>query len=106
MKTLRAFVVLACVALAVAGCGSGPENRIVGKWEGGPAGAKITAEFAQDGHATLTLFGQPIEGTYKLNGGDELEWTCNGKTTKYKVKVTATELELTSEGTTITYKKV
>ena len=39
-------------------------------------------------------------------GGDDLEWTVGGTTTKSKVKVTATELELTSDGKTITYKKV
>jgi hypothetical protein len=41
-----------------------------------------------------------------MNGGDELEWTLNDKTTKSKVKVTATELQVTSEGKTVTYKKV
>jgi hypothetical protein len=106
MKTKFACVVLACVALSVSGCGSGPEDLIVGKWETGQAGVKLTAEFTRDGKAKLTLFGQPVEGTYKLTGGDELEWTLHGKTTKCKVKVTATELELTSEGTTIIYKKV
>jgi uncharacterized protein (TIGR03066 family) len=105
MKTKFAFVVLACVALLVSGCGGGPEDRIIGKWEAGQAGAKMTAEFNKDGKATLTMFGQPLQGTYKING-DELEWTMNGKTTKGKVKVTATELELTSDGKTITYKKV
>jgi hypothetical protein len=106
MKTKFAFVVLACVGLSVSGCGSGPQDRIVGKWEAGQAGLKLTAEFMKDGQAKLTIFGQSVQGTYKVNGGDELEWTLDGKTTKYKVKVTATELELTSEGKTITYKKV
>jgi hypothetical protein len=41
-----------------------------------------------------------------MNGDDELEWTLNGKTTKSKVKVTATTLVVTSEGKTVTYKKV
>ena len=106
MKTGFAFVVLACVVLCVSGCGSGPQDLIVGKWEAGQAGSKVTAEFGKDGKAKLTMFGKTVEGTYKVNGGDELEWTLNGKTTKSKVKVTATELELTSEGNTIKYKKV
>jgi hypothetical protein len=106
MKTKLAFVVLACVTLFVSGCGSSPQNLIVGKWEAGQEGAKLKAEFTKDGKATLTMFGRPIQGTYKVNGGDELEWTLNGKTTKFKMKVTATELEVTSEGNTITYKRV
>ena len=106
LKTVCAFVGLACVALAVTGCGSGPQDRILGKWEAGQAAVKLTAEFSKDGTATLTMFGQTVQGTYKLNGDDELEWTLNGKTTKCKVKVTATELELTNEGNTITYKRV
>ena len=105
MRTKFAVVVLACVALLAFGCGSGPQDLIVGKWEAGQAGTKVTAEFSKDGKAKLTMFGQPIQGTYKLNG-DEMEWTVNGKTTKGKVKVTATELEVTSDGKTITYKKV
>ena len=48
------------------------------------------------------MFEQACQGTYRLEG-DVLEWTLNGKTTKSKVKVTATELEVTSEGTTIIY---
>jgi uncharacterized protein (TIGR03066 family) len=106
MKMVCAFVVLACVALSLSGCGSSPQSRIVGKWEAGQAGAKLTAEFSKDGNATITILGQTVQGTYKLNGDDELEWTLNGKTTKCKVKLTDTELELTSDGKTITYKKV
>lgn len=105
LKTVCAAVVVAVAVLSAGGCGSGPQSRIVGKWEAGQAGAKMTAEFTKDGKATITMFGQPVQGTYKL-AGDELEWTLGGNTTKCKVKVTATELELTSEGKTITYKKV
>jgi hypothetical protein len=106
MKTKFACVVVACVALSVSGCGSSPQNLIVGKWEAGQAGAKLTAEFSQDGNAKLTILGKTLQGTYKVNGGDELEWTLNGTTTKFKMKVTATELEVTSEGKTVTYKRV
>jgi hypothetical protein len=106
MKTKLAFVALACVALLVVGCGSSPQNLIVGKWEAGEAGVKLTAEFTKDGKAKLTLFGRPVQGTYKLNGDDELEWTVNGATSKFKVKVTPTELYFTSEGNTITYRRV
>lgn len=113
MKTTFAFVVLTCVVLSVSGCGSNPQNlivgnqnSIVGKWEAGESGGLITAEFSKDGKAKLTMFGRTLEGTYKMNGGDELEWTLNGKTTKCKVKVTATTLVVTSEGNTVKYKKV
>jgi hypothetical protein len=106
MKTKCACVVVACVALSVFGCGSGPQDLIVGKWEAGQSGAKLQAEFSKDGSARLIMFGKTLQGTYKVNGGDELEWTMNGATTKCKMKVTATELDLTSDGNTITYKKV
>jgi uncharacterized protein (TIGR03066 family) len=105
MKTKYAFVVLVCVVLFACGCGSSPQNLIVGKWEAGQEGAKLKVEFSKDGKATITMFGKPIQGTYKVKG-DELEWTMGDKTAKYKLKVTSTELELTSEGNTITYKKV
>jgi uncharacterized protein (TIGR03066 family) len=105
MKTKLGFVTVACVAVFVSACGSSPEKLIVGKWEAGESGFKLTVEFAKDGNAKLTMLRQTLSGKYKLNG-DELEWTLNGKTTKGKVKVTATEMELTSEGKTIKYKKV
>jgi uncharacterized protein (TIGR03066 family) len=106
MKTKLALVLLAAVALCVTGCDPSPQDAIVGKWEAGQAGAKLKVEFSKDGTAIINMFGKPLRGTYKLNGSDELEWTMNGMTTKYKVKVTTTELGLTSEGKTITYKKV
>jgi uncharacterized protein (TIGR03066 family) len=106
MKAKLVCVLLACVALSVSGCGSSPQDQLVGKWEAGGAGFKMTAEFTKDGKATLSMFGQSIPGTYKVIGSDELEVTLNGEIKKYKMKVTATELELTGDGQTVTYKKV
>jgi hypothetical protein len=114
--TLR-VVLAACVALFVSACGSSPQSLILGKWE--VAGAKVgsadvpnagaikmTAQFSRDGTAKITMFGQTRQGTYKLDGGNELAWTLNGITTKSKVNVTATELELTDEANrTIIYKR-
>jgi hypothetical protein len=105
MKTTFRIVLVVCVAVSVSACGSSPQNLIIGKWEAGESGFKLTAEFARDGKAKITMLGQTLPATYKLNG-DELECTVSGKTTKSKVKVTATELELTSEGKTIKYKKL
>jgi len=105
MNTKFVFATLAGLALFICGCGSSPQNLIVGKWEAGQGAIKVTMEFNKDGKAKLGMFGQSIDGTYKLSGGDELEWTCNGVTKKGKVKVTGKELELTSEGTTIIYKR-
>jgi hypothetical protein len=106
MKTKFACVVAVCVALSASGCGSSPQSLIVGKWEAGQPGAKLIAQFSNDGNAQLTMFGKTMSGTYKINGEDELEWTMNGTTTKFKMKVTATQLEVTSEGKTVAYKKV
>jgi hypothetical protein len=54
----------------------------------------------------MTMLGQTLQAAYKLNAGNELEWTMNGISTKSKVKVTATELEVTdSANRTIKYKR-
>jgi hypothetical protein len=106
MKTKLRIVVVVCVALFVPACGSSPKNLILGKWEAGEGSIKITAEFTKDAKAKLTMLGKTLQGTYKVNGDDELEWTLNGTTTKCKVKVTPTEMEVSSEGKTIKYKKI
>lgn len=99
------IVVAACAAIFLAACGSSPQSLILGKWQAESA-VKLTAEFNQDGTAKITMFGQTLRGTYKLNGEDELEWTLNGATTKAKIKVTATELELTdASNRSIIYKR-
>jgi hypothetical protein len=111
-----------CVALLVSACGSSAQSLVLGKWEAasaqvgdadpGPAvgtalnAVKMTVEFDKDGTAKLTMFRQTLQGTYKLNGEDELEWTMSGITTKNRVKVTATELELTDDSNhTFKYKR-
>jgi hypothetical protein len=114
------IVVPACVALFLSACGSSPQSLIVGKWEVASARAggadvgytevgraiRMSAEFSPDGTARMTMFGQTLQGTYKLNGENELEWTMSGITTKSKVKVTATKLEVTDDANrTITYKR-
>ena len=105
MNAKLSIVVAACAALFVSACGSSPERLILGKWEVDSA-IKVTAEFSKDGTAKLTMFGQTLQGTYKLNAENELEWTLNGRTTKSKVNVTATELELTDDANrTIKYKR-
>jgi hypothetical protein len=104
MKTKLRIVGVACAVLFAAGCGSSPSDLIVGKWETGAAGMKITAEFTSDARANLTMLGNTVQGTYKVNG-DELEWTLNGSTTKSKMKVSPTELEVTKDGATLKYKR-
>ena len=120
MNMKLSIVVLACVALLLSACGSGPQSLIVGKWEAASAKAggadvgygevgsaiKMTAEFSRDGTAKMTMFGQTLQGTYKFNGENELEWTMSGITTKSKINVTATQLELTDDANrTIVYKR-
>ena len=121
MNAKLSILVAACAALFLVACGSSPQSLIVGKWEvasakvggtdvAGSADAikavKMSAEFDKDGTAKITMFGQTLQGTYKFNGENELEWTMSGITTKSKVNVTATELELTDEANrTITYKR-
>jgi hypothetical protein len=98
-------VVAISVALAVSSCGSTPQSLILGKWNAESA-LKVTAQFRPDGTAKLTMLGQTVQGTYKLNPENELEWTLNGRTTRAKVHVTANELELTNdENQTIKYRR-
>ena len=106
MNAKLSIVVAAWMALFVSACGSSPQSLILGKWEVESTAIKMTAEFSRDGTANLTMFGQTLQGTYKLNAENELEWTLNGKTTKSKVSVSATELELTDDSNrTIKYKR-
>ena len=105
MNAKLSIVVAAWMALFVSACGSSPQSLILGKWEVESA-IKMTVGFSRDGTAKLTMFGQTLQGTYKLNAENELEWTLNGKTTKSKVNVTATKLELTDDANrTIKYKR-
>src|SRR5262245_64333676 len=108
MKTKLGSLMVACVALFVSACNSSsPRDLIVGRWEAGEGPIKLTAEFTKGTTATLTMMGKTVQGTYKVNGDDELEWTVGGTTTRSKLKVTSTELELTTkEGKTIKYRKV
>ena len=60
----------------------------------------------KDGHALTRAVPRAGPATYKLDAGNELEWTVNGITTKSKVNVTATELEVTDNANrTIKYKR-
>jgi hypothetical protein len=121
MNAKLRIVLIVCVALFVSACGSSPQSLIVGKWEVASAKAggvdvgysdvgkaiKMTAEFSRDGTAKMTMFGQTLQGTYKLNGENELVWTMSGITTKSKVNVTADELEVTNDANqTIKYKRM
>jgi hypothetical protein len=106
MNARSGIVLIACVALLVSSCGSPTQNLILGKWEVEGAPLKMTAEFNRDGTAKITMFGQTLQGEYKLSADNELEWTMNGITTKGTVKVTAAELELTDDqNRTIKYKR-
>lgn len=105
MNAKLRVALVTCVALLLSACSS-PQSLIVGKWEVENAPLKMMAEFSGDGTAKITMFGQTLEGKYKLDAG-ELVWTMNGRTTKGKVNVTATELELTdNENRTIRYKRM
>jgi hypothetical protein len=107
MNAKLRFVLVACVALLVSACAPSPQSLLLGKWEVENAPLKMTAEFSPDGTAKITMFGQTLQATYKLDAGNELVWTMSGKTVKSKVNVTATELELTDDANrTIKYKRM
>ena len=107
MNAKLSIVLVASVVLLASACGSSPRGLILGKWEVEGAPIKMSAEFNRDGTAKITMLGQTLQGTYKLDAGNELEWTMSGITTKSKINVTATELELTNEANqTIKYKRM
>ena len=120
MNTRLFFAATAFAVLFLSSCGSSAQRLIVDKWEmigareggadiPGSTGVAVhmTAEFGSDGSAKLTLFDQTLKGTYKLNAGNEMEWTLNGQAMKAKVKVTETELEVTDEkNRTIKYSRM
>src|SRR5579872_3744159 len=100
--TKLSTVLLACVALFFSACGTSPQSLILGKWEvvgaqvagvddesAAAAGKaiKMSAEFSRDGTAKVTMMGQTLQGTYKINGDSELVWTMSGMTTKARVIV-------------------
>jgi Lipocalin-like domain (DUF4923) len=105
MNSKSSFALPACIAIFISACGYDSHSLILGKWEVENAPMKMTAEFNRDGTAKITMLGQTVQGRYKLNA-DELEWSMNGMSTKAKLNVTATELELTdSENRTIKYRR-
>jgi plastocyanin len=60
----------------------------------------------ENGHALTRAVPRAGPATYKVDAGNEVEWTVNGITTKSKLNVTPTELELTDDANrTITYKR-
>ena len=106
MTAKLTIAVAACVVLFASACGTSPQRLILGKWEVEGAPMKMTAEFSNDGTARITMFGQTLQGRYKLNAENELEWSLNGRTMTSKVRVTATELEVTDGANrTIKYKR-
>jgi hypothetical protein len=107
MNAKLSILLAACLALFGSGCGSSPQSLILGKWEVESAPMKMTAEFSRDGTAKITMLGQTLQGTYKLDAENQLVWTMNGITTKGKANVTATELELIDDANrTIKYRRM
>ncbi len=128
MNAKFSIVVVAWVALLITACNSSsqslvgtPQSLIIGRWEvaGAQVGGvddesaaaagkaiKMSAEFNRDGTAKMTMMGQTLQGTYKINGENELEWTMSGVTTKARLNVTANELDVTDDANrTIKYKR-
>ena len=104
-NAMLCIMAAACLVLPSA-CAPSPQNLILGKWEIQNVPTKMTAQFNSDGTASVTIFGQTMQGTYKMNSEDELEWSMNGMSTRAKVKLTASELELPdSSNRTIKYKR-
>ena len=124
MSFRRAGVLLIWVALLVAGCGGeAPKgSAIVGSWGGGGNDQPATVTFTENGHMVMSYrqggFLIVMRYTYSVTN-DELtvkpvgNWVIGGANevlqpkadlpseTRYKVKLTATELHLSSPPNTM-----
>src|SRR5262245_30995600 len=96
MITKLAVLLSTCLLVSLVACDVSSHKRLVGKWQARSA-LKVTAEFDKNGVAQLTMFGQTVRGHYEWVGENVLQCTLNGMTTRYRVQVSATELELTDE---------
>jgi len=107
MNSKSSMALVASLALFLSARAPSPQSLILGKWQVENAPLKMTAEFSVDGTAKITMFGQTVQGKYTLDAGNDLEWALSGITTKSKIHVTATELELTNDSNqTIKYKRM
>ena len=106
MNAKVSFALSICLALILSACAASPQSMLIGKWEIEGSPMKMTTEFKGDGTAQINMLGQTVQGTYTLGSDNVLEWKMNGMSTKAKVKVTTTELELTDDqNRTIKYRK-
>ena len=96
MATNLVILLSTCLLVSLAACDASSHQQIVGKWQAGGA-IKVTAEFDRKGVAQLTIFGQTVRGRYEWVGDNVLQCTLNGITTRYRIKVSATQLELTDD---------
>jgi hypothetical protein len=105
MITKLVVLLSTCLLVSLVACDVSSHQRLVGKWQARTA-LKVTAEFDPKGVAQLTMFGQTVRGRYEWVGDNLLQCTLNGMTTRYRVEVSATQLELTDErNQTIVYER-
>jgi hypothetical protein len=62
----------AFLCLLIAGCSSGPQDLIVGKWQAADGGGD-TVDFAKDGTVQFVVGGQTLSGKYKFEKGSVLK---------------------------------
>ena len=105
MITKLVVLLSTCLLVSLVACDVSSHQRLVGKWQARTA-LKVTAEFDPKGVAQLTQIGQTVRGRYEWVGDNLLQCTLNGMTTRYRVEVSATQLELTDErNQTIVYER-
>jgi hypothetical protein len=95
--SVTGILAIGFLAAMLGGCGTPSQGLIVGKWELQDGPTRMVVEFHRDGTADLSMLGQTLHGTYKLNADNEMEWNMNGISAKQKVNVTAERLEITDD---------
>ena len=88
------YVLLGCLVVMIAGCGSKPKDLIVGKWKTsrkmGDKTFESTMEFTSDGKVKSSVEGKiVVEGKYKFldDSNLEMEVSAQGQTMTEKVKI-------------------
>lgn len=127
MKKAGIIAILCCVfalSMALVGCGGGgadPKQAFIGTWElvemndNGTVtsqsdleqlkalGITITAEFNENGSASINMMGEKMEGTWEATGANAGKITIDGQSVD--MKIDGDKLSMSQNNQTLTFQK-